>query len=117
MRFRRRPLYDRLAAENRLDLDDETAYGTNVIPLRMSREELTDGLHRVDARGLLHRRRISIGSMTCFSNDGFRFAMAAIEAGAGIRGSGLKSQATNLVRFAGIYWRLMRMVHRQIAAV
>ncbi len=37
------PLYDRLAAANRLDLDDETPYGTNVIPLLMSREELRTG--------------------------------------------------------------------------
>ncbi len=37
------PLYARLAAEGRLDLDDQPAYGTNVIPLNMSREELRDG--------------------------------------------------------------------------
>jgi radical SAM superfamily enzyme YgiQ (UPF0313 family) len=37
------PLYDRLAAEGRLDLDDESEFGTNVIPLHMTREELRDG--------------------------------------------------------------------------
>jgi radical SAM superfamily enzyme YgiQ (UPF0313 family) len=37
------PLYARLAAEGRLDLDDRPAFGTNVIPLRMSRAELRDG--------------------------------------------------------------------------
>jgi len=33
------PLYNRLAAEGRLDLEDESEFGTNVIPLRMTREE------------------------------------------------------------------------------
>jgi radical SAM superfamily enzyme YgiQ (UPF0313 family) len=37
------PLYDRLEAEGRLDLDDETEFGTNVIPLRMTRAELREG--------------------------------------------------------------------------
>ncbi len=37
------PLYARLKNEGRLDLDDEPAFGTNVIPLGMTREELRDG--------------------------------------------------------------------------
>ncbi len=37
------PLHSRLSAEGRLDLDDEPVYGTNVIPLKMSREALRDG--------------------------------------------------------------------------
>ncbi|BBZ45889.1 B12-binding domain-containing radical SAM protein [Mycobacterium parmense] len=37
------PLYARLEHEGRLDLDDEQVYGTNVIPLGMTREELRDG--------------------------------------------------------------------------
>ena len=37
------PLHDRLRSEGRLDLSDEHAYGTNVIPKQMSREELRDG--------------------------------------------------------------------------
>ncbi|HWP84940.1 MAG TPA: B12-binding domain-containing radical SAM protein [Terriglobia bacterium] len=37
------PLYHRLRAEGRLDLEDSPAYGTNVIPLQMTREELRDG--------------------------------------------------------------------------
>jgi radical SAM superfamily enzyme YgiQ (UPF0313 family) len=41
------PLHDRLAAEGRLDTADTCEYGTNVIPLRMSREELRDGYIRV----------------------------------------------------------------------
>ena len=41
------PLHDRLAAEGRLDPADTSEFGTNVIPLRMSREELRDGYIRV----------------------------------------------------------------------
>ncbi|MDX2036557.1 MAG: DUF4070 domain-containing protein [Isosphaeraceae bacterium] len=37
------PLHERLAAEGRLDLSDEPEFGTNVIPLLMSREELREG--------------------------------------------------------------------------
>jgi radical SAM superfamily enzyme YgiQ (UPF0313 family) len=37
------PLYDRLAAEGRLDHSDVSEYGTNVIPLQMSREALSKG--------------------------------------------------------------------------
>ena len=37
------PLHKRLAAEGRLDLSDTPAFGTNVIPAQMSREQLWDG--------------------------------------------------------------------------
>ena len=37
------PLHARLASEGRLDPEDVSEFGTNVIPLRMSREELRDG--------------------------------------------------------------------------
>ena len=41
------PLHERLAADGRLDLADVSEYGTNVVPLLMSREELLDGYLRV----------------------------------------------------------------------
>ncbi len=41
------PLHDRLAADGRLDRADTCEYGTNVIPLLMTREELRDGYIRV----------------------------------------------------------------------
>ena len=37
------PLHARLRSEGRLDLADEQPFGTNVIPLGMTREELRDG--------------------------------------------------------------------------
>jgi radical SAM superfamily enzyme YgiQ (UPF0313 family) len=39
----RTPLHDRLKKEGRLDMAEEPLYGTNVIPLKMSREELQQG--------------------------------------------------------------------------
>jgi radical SAM superfamily enzyme YgiQ (UPF0313 family) len=41
------PLHARLAAEGRLDRADENEYGTNVIPLQMTRDELRDGYLQV----------------------------------------------------------------------
>jgi hypothetical protein len=37
------PLYTRLAKQGRLDLSDYPSYGTNVVPLQMSREALSRG--------------------------------------------------------------------------
>ncbi len=41
------PLHARLAAEGRLDPSDQPEFGTNVIPLKLSREELRDGYVKV----------------------------------------------------------------------
>ena len=49
------PLYDRLAAEGRLDPADEPEFGTNVIPLKLGREELRDGYVQGDQRPLRAR--------------------------------------------------------------
>jgi radical SAM superfamily enzyme YgiQ (UPF0313 family) len=43
------PLHARLAAAGRLDSADEPAFGTNVIPLQMSRAALSDGYARLMA--------------------------------------------------------------------
>ena len=103
------PLYDRLAAENRLDYDDETVYGTNVIPLQMSRDELTDGyiaLMRAVYSPEAYFNRLD----DLFLTDRFRFAKSRAKSWHERPWHGLKAQAKDLLRFAGIYWRLMRMV-------
>ncbi len=41
------PLHDRLAAEGRLDPADQPEFGTNVIPLKLTRAELRDGWFKV----------------------------------------------------------------------
>ena len=61
------PLYDRLAADGRLDLADTCEYGTNVVPLLMSREELRDGYVRVLERALSNPRLTSTAPKPCSS--------------------------------------------------
>jgi hypothetical protein len=68
------PLHARLAEEGRLDFADQPEFGTNVIPLLMSREELRDGyldvlqeVHEVNAffdrlDEMFITERISIGN-------------------------------------------------------
>lgn len=46
------PLYERLSREDRLDRAEESTYGTNVIPLGMSREDLRNGY--IDLQHRLH---------------------------------------------------------------
>jgi radical SAM superfamily enzyme YgiQ (UPF0313 family) len=41
------PLYDRLMKAGRVDTDDISTFGTNVVPLQMSRQELLDGYVRL----------------------------------------------------------------------
>ena len=103
------PLYDRLAAENRLDYEDELSYGTNVIPLQMSRDELTDGYIEL-MRDVYSPEAYFDRVDALFLNDRFRFAVPRMKYWRNHPWRGLKSQALNLVRFAGIYWRLMRTV-------
>jgi len=43
----RTPLHERLVGAGRLDLADDPAYGTNVMPLQMSRETLSQGYVRL----------------------------------------------------------------------
>ena len=62
--FRKTPLYDRLAAEGRLDPSDEPEYGTNVIPLKISRGGPARRLFRGDERSLHAKRPTSTGSTT-----------------------------------------------------
>ena len=45
--IRKTPLHARLAAEGRLDHADQPEFGTNVIPLKLGREELRDGWFKV----------------------------------------------------------------------
>ena len=45
----RTPLYDRLKAACRLDETDDPAFGTNVLPVKMSREALAQGYVRLMA--------------------------------------------------------------------
>ena len=37
------PLYDRMVEEGRLDTESESEFGTNIVPLRLGREQLREG--------------------------------------------------------------------------
>jgi hypothetical protein len=103
------PLHARLAGEGRLDPADEPEFGTNVIPLQMSREELRDGyvqvmrdLYEPDAyferlEELYLKKRIAY-------NDG------VVKYWRRHPWHWLKSQARNAVTAGVLYWRLMHGV-------
>ncbi|HSL23764.1 MAG TPA: B12-binding domain-containing radical SAM protein [Vicinamibacterales bacterium] len=67
------PLYDRLAAEGRLDPQDGSPFGTNVLPLKMSRDELRDGY--VNMMRTLYEPRAYFERLDDFTTrPAFRFA-------------------------------------------
>ncbi len=100
------PLYDRLAAAGRLDPANESKFGTNVIPLKMGREELRSGYLRV--MNQLYAPEAYFGRLDALLVDG-NLDMA--------RGrsrywkhhplSYLKSQAVWTAQSLGLYYRLM----------
>jgi radical SAM superfamily enzyme YgiQ (UPF0313 family) len=103
------PLYDRLAAEGRLDTSDTPEFGTNVIPLRMTRAELRDGyvkvmndiydtqafLDRVDSLFIDGRLTVGHARSRFWRRHPLNF---------------LKWQSLWLVQSLGLYIRLMRGV-------
>jgi radical SAM superfamily enzyme YgiQ (UPF0313 family) len=103
------PLYDRLAEEGRLDFSDRPECGTNVIPLRMTREELRDGYLRV-----LHEL---YDPETYFSRTEALFFDPKFEVG-NTRGRywrhhpfrRLRDEALYLAAAVGIFARLLRRV-------
>ncbi len=103
------PLYDRLAAEDRLDHDEDCEFGTNVIPLGMSREMLTDGYVKL-MRDVYSPESFFQRLDELFIDDGFRFATARAKYWRRRPWRWIKAQSTNLLRFAGVYSRLMRRV-------
>jgi hypothetical protein len=104
------PLHARLAAAGRLDAADEPAEGTNVIPLRLTREELASGyaeilhdlyepesyLDRLDE--LFVRQQVRLGNRQCrdyWKRHPWRL---------------LTTQLADWSRFLYLYHRLMRTV-------
>ncbi len=103
------PLYDRLAAENRLDPDDQPAYGTNIIPRRLSREALRDGYVRImqqlyDAKTYFDR------TDRLFLDPTFEYNRAQRAYWRRHPLAWLTAQSKYLIRSAALYHRLMRHV-------
>jgi radical SAM superfamily enzyme YgiQ (UPF0313 family) len=103
------PLYARLAAAGRLDRADPPAFGTNVIPLRVSREELRAGFVRVlndlYAPGEFFGRLddLFLRQRLWFGRGRGRYLRRHPWAR-------LKAAAADLLRSAVLYGRLMRRV-------
>jgi radical SAM superfamily enzyme YgiQ (UPF0313 family) len=100
------PLYDRLAAESRLDLDDLSGFGTNVIPLTMSREELRDGFIELMLDAYRPRAYFSRFAELYFHKD-VVFGPARIRYWRDHPWSRVKDQGLFLIRAAYLFVRLM----------
>lgn len=103
------PLYGRLLAEGRLDPDDDSPFGTNVVPARLTRAALRDGfvrlmedIYRPDA----YFDRLAAG----LGNASAPFAPARARYWKRHPIARAKGQAKNLVRAAALFVRLMRRV-------
>ncbi len=103
------PLYDRLAAEGRLDESDDPEFGTNVIPARMTRAELRDGYIRV-MRELYEPTAFFDKVEQLYLHDRFRFGQTCTTYWHRHPWTWLKAQTLFLARSAGLYWLLMRGV-------
>ncbi len=103
------PLHARLAREGRLDLADEPAYGTNVIPLRMTREELRDGYLRV-MQDLYEPEAYFARLEDLYLTHKLQFNRGLLRYWRRHPWSWLKAQAKNLITSVVLYHRLMRGV-------
>src|SRR5262249_29125325 len=101
------PLYDRLLAEGRIDLEDPPQYGTNIVPKRMSAEALRDGFIALNRR--LNEPAEFFGRADSLYHDPqFQFNRAQRAYWKGHRLAWFAARAKDLVRSAVLYRRLMR---------
>ena len=104
------PLYDRLKKDGRLnDNDDSDRFGTNVVPLGMSREELRKGfvdLTREVYAADAYFQRID----ALFVDGGFKFAVHGLPYWQRHRWAWANRVAGNYVKFLVLAGRLMRSV-------
>jgi radical SAM superfamily enzyme YgiQ (UPF0313 family) len=104
------PLYDRLKKDGRINDDEATdRYGTNVIPLGMSREELRDGFVTVMQRAYTvdaYFERLD----ALFIDDDFKFAVHHLPYWESHRWAWAKRCFLNYVKFAVVAARILRLV-------
>lgn len=103
------PLHDRLRAEERLN-DDEASekYGTNVIPLGMSREELRDGFIRV-MHTCYAADHYFLRLDAQFLDENFKFTLHELPYWNEHRWAWIKRCFFNYVKFAAVASRLLRL--------
>ena len=103
------PLYDRLRADGRLN-DDEARekYGTNVVPLGMSREELRDGFIRV-MQACYSDNAYFQRLDAQFIDDNFKFTLHELPYWKDHAWAWIKRCFFNYVKFAAVASRLLRL--------
>lgn len=103
------PLFARLEAEGRLDPSDRSEFGTNVIPLKMSREELLEGyfevLNRLYEPGAYFERTDAL-----FLDPGFDYGITSKKRWWKISTRWFFSEMQCAVEGLGLFVRLMRRV-------
>jgi radical SAM superfamily enzyme YgiQ (UPF0313 family) len=105
----RTPLYDRLKAQGRLDETDNPAYGTNVLPVNMSRETLSAGFVRLMAE--LYEPKAYFARVDDLYRDGRIVIDRALRAyGATHRWARLKTDIRLWLETFGLFVRLMTRI-------
>jgi hypothetical protein len=103
------PLHARLGQEGRLDPDDESPFGTNVIPARLTRESLRDGYVRL--METIYEPDAYFGRLAAaLGNGSTPFAPARARYWRRHPLARLKAQSINLARALVLFARLMRRV-------
>ena len=100
------PLYDRLTDEGRLD-PNESEFGTNVIPLEMSRQQLRDGFASL-MQDLYRPEAYFQRFEDLYLSGEFHFGVAQTRWQRRHPWSWAKARAVELARSAILYRRLMR---------
>ena len=103
------PLHARLAAAGRLDDSDPPRFGTNVVPLRMTSEELSDGYVRV-MRELYEPAAYFARVDSLLLDPDFSPAAAQRDYWRRHPVRGLVAQSWNAIRALAVYHRLTRRV-------
>ena len=103
------PLYARLAEEGRLDETEEDEYGTNVIPLKMTRQELRDGFVQVmnevyDVEAYFDRVD------DIYIQRQFKYAAHHLSYWRNHRWAWFKQCVDRYAKFAFVFWKCMRTV-------
>lgn len=101
------PLYERLKAEGRLDPEEgvETNYGTNIVPMNMSREELREGYLKL-MREVYDPDTYFEGLEELYLRDNFRAGRARAQYWRRHWWTGLKGMAWHIAGAAYLYWRV-----------
>ena len=104
------PLYDRLAAEGRLDDSDQPEFGTNVSPAGMTRAELREGYVKL-LQELYQPHAYFERLDSLFLDKRFHFSQTRAAFWHRHPWNWLKVQTAYVAMSAGILFRLMQGVH------